>query len=252
MQSIQRINLKHLKKCDQIWDDMEPNEKGRVCAKCQHTIIDFRNLSDKEIAETHVFTKGKVCGLYHPRQLQIERPTSRWNKLKPIYFSLMGMLSTVNLMGQEQIAKVPSEQVEKDTTKQTTLQQKKKPIQPLSEKVIIVSGSLLDEKGEVLIGANVVVQGTTRGTSTDFNGFYFLDISNEISRDGQATLEFTYTGLRTQEVVIKKEDIADKTYFEHNLSFEAVSIGISEFYVVRQPAHKRFWHKVKSVFKRKK
>jgi len=59
-----KINLSNLKKCGQSWDDMSPHEDGRLCSECKHTIIDFREFTDQEIAERHIFTPGKVCGIY--------------------------------------------------------------------------------------------------------------------------------------------------------------------------------------------
>lgn len=56
-----------------------------------------------------------------------------------------------------------------------------------------VSGVVLDENWEPLPGANVVVQGTTIGTSTDFDGRYNLSIPNQ-----NAQLEFSYIGFITQ------------------------------------------------------
>lgn len=59
-----------------------------------------------------------------------------------------------------------------------------------------VTGTVTDETGTPVIGAAVVVKGTTRGTSTDVAGFY------EIAADANATLEISYLGLQTQEVAV--------------------------------------------------
>ena len=59
-----------------------------------------------------------------------------------------------------------------------------------------VTGTVTDESGTPVIGAAVVVKGTTRGTSTDVAGFY------EIAADANATLEFSYLGMQTQEVAV--------------------------------------------------
>ena len=40
---------------------------------------------------------------------------------------------------------------------------------------ITVKGSVKDKTGEAIIGANVLVIGTTNGTITDFNGNFALD-----------------------------------------------------------------------------
>ena len=69
MNRVTKINLSNLKKCNQVWADMPENEKGKLCLKCSNTIIDFRKMTDSEIAETHLFSEEKVCGLYTKEQL---------------------------------------------------------------------------------------------------------------------------------------------------------------------------------------
>lgn len=59
---------------------------------------------------------------------------------------------------------------------------------------VTVSGTVTDENGP-LPGASVVVQGTTTGTQTDFDGNYTLD---GVPSDG--TLVFSYIGYSTQQV----------------------------------------------------
>ncbi|WP_229310500.1 TonB-dependent receptor [Larkinella arboricola] len=60
-----------------------------------------------------------------------------------------------------------------------------------------ISGNVTDEKGEGMPGVSVVMKGTTRGTTTDGDGKYRLNIP-----DGEATLVFSFVGYLNQEVVI--------------------------------------------------
>ena len=59
-----------------------------------------------------------------------------------------------------------------------------------------VSGRVTDEAGEPLVGANVLVKGTTTGTMTDYNGNYSLNV-----RQG-AVLVFSSIGYATQEIQV--------------------------------------------------
>jgi len=68
-----------------------------------------------------------------------------------------------------------------------------------------VSGTIIDNEGETLIGVNVLVKGTTTGTVTDFDGRYALDAPSD------ATLVFSYTGYRDQEVAVGNRTIIDVT-----------------------------------------
>ena len=53
-----------------------------------------------------------------------------------------------------------------------------------------ITGTVTDaENGEPLIGANILVVGTSTGTITDFDGKYQVNVP-----EGATTLEFSYTG----------------------------------------------------------
>ena len=58
-----------------------------------------------------------------------------------------------------------------------------------------VTGQVLDENGEPVIGASVVVKGTTIGTVTDFDGNFTLDVPSNGKH-----LEISYVGMKTKQV----------------------------------------------------
>ena len=60
-----------------------------------------------------------------------------------------------------------------------------------------VSGTVLDQNGESVIGASVVVKGTTNGVITDFDGKFTL---NNVPENG--TIEISFVGYKTQEIPV--------------------------------------------------
>ena len=65
-----------------------------------------------------------------------------------------------------------------------------------------LSGEVTDaESGELLPGVTIVVQGTARGTITDIDGQYSLEVE-----PGQ-TLAFSFIGYTTQEIIVETEDV---------------------------------------------
>ena len=62
-----------------------------------------------------------------------------------------------------------------------------------------ISGVVVDEKGEPIIGASVQVKGTTTGTISDYDGEFTLSVS-----DDATTLTVSFVGMQTQEVEIAK------------------------------------------------
>ena len=59
-----------------------------------------------------------------------------------------------------------------------------------------VSGTVTDENGVPLLGASVIIKGTTTGTTTDFDGVY------SITADTGAILDFSYVGYATQSIPV--------------------------------------------------
>ncbi len=66
----------------------------------------------------------------------------------------------------------------------------------LNAQNITVSGTVKDNTGEPVIGAGVIVKGTTQGTSTDIDGNYSITCAPA------AILEFSFIGMETQEVAV--------------------------------------------------
>ena len=72
--------------------------------------------------------------------------------------------------------------------------------------VLSVSGTVRDAEGVALPGVNVVVKGSTIGTTTDAEGKYTLNV--EV---GTETLVFTFIGYASQEVDINNQSVIDVT-----------------------------------------
>lgn len=72
-----------------------------------------------------------------------------------------------------------------------------------------ISGTVTDESGEPLIGANVVAKGTTVGTVTGLDGGFELNVP-----EGVNTLVFSYTGYGTQEFELGASNMMDVTLTE--------------------------------------
>ena len=67
----------------------------------------------------------------------------------------------------------------------------------------LVKGTVTDALGEPLIGAGILIVGTTQGTTTDLDGNY------EIFCEPDATLEFSYIGMATRTVPVQGRSAID-------------------------------------------
>lgn len=87
---------------------------------------------------------------------------------------------------------------------------------------VTITGTVTDAAtGETLIGANVLIQGTTTGAATDVDGNYTLQIPNS-----NAVLEVSYTGYQTQIINVAGRTRVDIALdVETGLLDEVVVIG---------------------------
>lgn len=60
------------KPCHENWEQMTKEDKGRFCGSCQKTVVDFTNMSDRELAAFLKKPAGSLCGRFHPDQLNRE------------------------------------------------------------------------------------------------------------------------------------------------------------------------------------
>ncbi len=68
-----------------------------------------------------------------------------------------------------------------------------------------IKGNIVDENGEPIIGANILVKGTTNGTITDIDGNYQLEV--ESARN--SVLEISYIGYNTIEEAVRGRNQID-------------------------------------------
>ena len=82
-----------------------------------------------------------------------------------------------------------------------------------------IKGTILDQNGEPIIGANVLVKGTTNGTITDFDGNYELDAPVG------STLTISFIGYKTIEVKATAEKQTIKLVEDTETLDEVIVVG---------------------------
>ena len=84
----------------------------------------------------------------------------------------------------------------------------------------MVSGTVKDDNGEPIPGVSVVVKGTTRGTLTDIDGKFQIEVTGK-----ENILQFSFVGMKSQEVVVGDQRTI-------NVKLEQETIGIEEVVAV--------------------
>lgn len=84
-----------------------------------------------------------------------------------------------------------------------------------------VTGKVSDPTGAPIPGVSVVVKGTTNGSITDFDGNYLIN-----NVPANATLTFSFVGMKAQDVAIGERSTVDITLEEETIGLEeVVAIG---------------------------
>lgn len=88
-----------------------------------------------------------------------------------------------------------------------------------------LNGTVVDETGEAIIGANVIVKGTTNGCTTDLDGHFTLDVDHL-----PVTLMVSYIGYTRQEIKVTfAKTIKVEMTPDNNLMDEVVITGYGTF-----------------------
>ena len=91
---------------------------------------------------------------------------------------------------------------------------------PAFAQTITVQGTVVDETGEPIIGANVLAKGTVVGQATDFDGKFSINVSPD------AVLQVSYIGYDTKEVAVNGQTSIKVTLKENAVMLEeVVAIG---------------------------
>ena len=116
-----KLQLTIAEPCHENWDGMTPVEKGKFCGSCQKQVIDFSNMSDRQVAE--FFKKpstGSVCGRFMTDQLDrpIEIPRKRIPWVKYFFqIAIPAFLVSIKATAQKTQGQINVKSASKDTIK---------------------------------------------------------------------------------------------------------------------------------------
>lgn len=77
----------------------------------------------------------------------------------------------------------------------------KAPTDSSQDKNLNVFGSVVDEKGKPIIGASVIIEGSTKGAITDSKGYFVLSVKPN------QNLVFSFVGMKPQTITVKEDMI---------------------------------------------
>lgn len=204
------INFNIKTPCAEDFNQFLPTHKGGFCDSCNKEVIDFTQMEAGEIMAYFSNNNTQdVCGRFRTSQLTTYK--------KPVLKeSNLGFLTGFGLALLSLFTPVLSQAQE--TTKPLETNDSKVSINDniLQEKEIKVEGTVT-ESSQPLPGVNVVLEGTTIGTSTDFDGKFVFP---EKLAKGDV-LVFSFIGMIPQRVTISDEHAATKVDLKVDMSADS-------------------------------
>lgn len=174
--------------------------------------LDMKSASVEKVLQT-IEEESDYYFLYNNKLVNVDRKVSVRVKNAAISDILDKLFASQDVEYQvegNQIILSPKEKAKEIVSLVEVVQQQQK----------TMTGKVIDTSGQPLPGATVMVKGTTIGTVTDAYGNYSL---SNVPDD--ATLIFSFVGMRTQEVVVGNQTTI-------NVEMEEESIGLEEVVAV--------------------
>jgi hypothetical protein len=164
--------------CHENWDQMTPAEKGRFCGSCQKQVVDFTGMTDGQIATFFKKTTGSVCGRFMDDQLDrnIAIPKKRIPWVKYFFqFSLPLFLASLKSGAQKSNSRdnLTGNRIEVQTTVGVVLPGPEIEITHFSREIM---GVVVDEDGNPVPYASIMIKGTSLGVQADRDGGFIIEI----------------------------------------------------------------------------
>jgi len=217
---MKKINLSIPDPCHENWEKMTGVEKGKFCSSCQKAVVDFTNMSDRQLADFFKKPKGTVCGRFNNDQLdrQIMIPQKRIPWIK--YFFQIALPAFV--VSQRAIAQ--SKIIVKEIAEcnfvvgQLRIKEEKPKVNAAKE----LRGKIIDGHGNPVSYATVVKKDTKAGALADSNGYF------KIKAPINSILVFSAIGYLTKEIKVNNSDFLNIVFDKNEIMMlgEVVVAGL--------------------------
>lgn len=205
--------------CSEDWNSMIAVEKGRFCAVCEKTVVDF-SLYTKDELIRYIKKEGKLCGRVPSKYIEtelIDPISSKGVKLNGIIATAINLLvltTATSMSGQD-----------KNKTEQMADREEFDHIPQEKHFKRLVVGSVVDEEGLPLPGASVILVGRACGVGTDLNGAFTLEVPRELER---VKLVFQFIGMEDCYVEITNFEEPLNIVMKDNLVMEesVITMGL--------------------------
>lgn len=190
--------------CSEDFNQFKPTTKGGFCTTCTKDVIDFSKMNSEDIIN-YFNTKNtaNTCGRFKSEQLttyQIPIKRSKLSWLTGIGLACLSFFTFGTANAQVK------------TTENNTIESAS------SKENLTIKGTITDQDGIPLPSANILLDGTSTGTATDFDGNF--EFPQPLKKGD--ILQISYVGYEPKKVVIDGK--AKAQTIQLNISMDVGSV----------------------------
>ncbi len=192
--------------CHEDWDKMDITAKGKFCNACAKQVIDFTNMSDRQLIEFFENYKGGACGRFAGDQLQRQLTTPVKEKKKKWWLAAMMPLLFMFDKAGAQTSKPPVN-IEDTTRGKEPQEMLVGKVAFVREPTVLVKGKVQDASGTAIPLAAITTNKVLAGSGDSEPVDYFADSLGNFSIEiplakTSATLIVSAEGYKTQDIDI--------------------------------------------------
>lgn len=216
--------------CTQNWYSFPQNATGGFCSQCSKTVIDFTQLSDKELYQA-LQNAGKICGRFTQSQLNRDILNTNNQSLK-LHKILAGLL----IIGTTQtgIANESHSHAHANTTK-TPIEKiaingreaPKKSPKLATDSSKFIEGKIVDDILNPIAYASVTLKDKKTGVTTNSKGQFKILVPDSHKR--KITIQVSAVGFDPKEFTISKKELPLK----NDLILKLANAFMGEVVIVR-------------------
>ncbi|MEY2903346.1 MAG: hypothetical protein RLY89_2452 [Bacteroidota bacterium] len=227
-----KINIKIPTPCIQNWNSFPQNATGGYCSQCSKTVIDFTQLTDKELYQALAQQNpGKICGRF--TQSQINRDILFTNNQQSL--KLNKILAGLLILGTTQTGLANEAQAKANATK-TPIEiiaengrgaHKKSPKKIATDTTKFIEGKIVDEISNPIAYASVTLKDKKAGVTTNSKGQFKILVPDSYKR--KITIQVSAVGFDPKEFTISKKELPLK----NDLILKLANAFMGEIVIVR-------------------
>jgi hypothetical protein len=243
-----KLKISVLNPCNQLWDKMDLSQNGRYCNLCEKEVIDFSAMNITELETWFSSSKEKVCGQFHPSQLNADKLSSKnsWKiaSTKILIASCLtlvtGLKANATLKNDEKIAYYQ----QKNGTAQIEIQN----LEVLRiDSVIFIKGKITSSNDKLpLVGIKIQHKGSEKNVFSDRKGNFLLEIPATTNQ--KIILIFSHLEFEPKEIEVNDNQINPVKIVAYKMESHRLILGGAVAFVTRLPWYKRVWNYVKRQF----